>query len=96
MKWVNRKQTKIITGNTAPEFQEKLNEAVEKLTGEKSPVIFASRTDSGVHALGQVAIFDTDMDLDTYERLRGRSLREVKQTKGEISFEDDLIFQKSL
>lgn len=39
---------------------------------------------------------DTDMDLDTYERLRGRSLREVKQTKGEISFEDDLIFQKSL
>ena len=39
---------------------------------------------------------DTDMDLDTYERLRGRSLREVKQTHGEISFEDDLIFQKSL
>ena len=39
---------------------------------------------------------DTDMDLDAYERLRGRSLREVKQTKGEISFEDDLIFQKSL
>ena len=39
---------------------------------------------------------DTDMDLDTYERLRGRSLREVKQTRGEISFEDDLIFQKSL
>lgn len=39
---------------------------------------------------------DTDMDLDTYERLRGRSLREVKQTKGEISFEEDLIFQKSL
>ena len=39
---------------------------------------------------------DTDMDLDTYERLRSRSLREVKQTNGEISFEDDLIFQKSL
>ena len=39
---------------------------------------------------------DTDMDLDTYERLRSRILREVKQTKGEISFEDDLIFQKSL
>lgn len=39
---------------------------------------------------------DTDMDLDTYERLRGRSLREVKKTKGEISFEEDLIFQKSL
>ena len=39
---------------------------------------------------------DTDMDVETYEHLRSRSLREVKQTHGEISFEDDLIFQKSL
>lgn len=39
---------------------------------------------------------DTDMDVETYERLRSRSLREVKQTHGEISFKDDLIFQKSL
>ena len=39
---------------------------------------------------------DSDMDVDTYERLRNRSLREVKQTKDEISFEDDLIFQKTL
>ena len=39
---------------------------------------------------------DTDMDLDTYERLRSRSVREVKQTSGMISFKDDLIFQKSL
>ncbi len=39
---------------------------------------------------------DTDMDVETYERLRNRSLREVQRTKGEISFEDDLIFQKSL
>lgn len=39
---------------------------------------------------------DTDMDLDTYERLRSRSLREVKNTNGKISFKDDLIFQKSL
>ena len=42
-------------------IQEKLNEAVEKLTGEKSPVIFASRTDSGVHARGNIAVFDTEM-----------------------------------
>lgn len=39
---------------------------------------------------------DTDMDLETYEKLRNRSIREVKQTNGEISFKDDLIFQKSL
>ncbi len=39
---------------------------------------------------------DTDMDVETYDRLHNRSLREVKQTHGEISFKDDLIFQKSL
>lgn len=39
---------------------------------------------------------DTDMDVETYEKLRSRSLREVKSTNGKISFKDDLIFQKSL
>ena len=36
-----------------------LNDAIAGLTGESSPVIGASRTDSGVHALGNVAVFDT-------------------------------------
>ena len=39
---------------------------------------------------------DCNMDLDTYERLRNRSVREVRETNGKISFKDDLIFQKSL
>ena len=39
---------------------------------------------------------DTDMDVPTYERLRGRSVREVKETNGRISFKDDLIFQRSV
>ena len=39
---------------------------------------------------------DTDIDLETYEKLRSRSVREVQQTNGKISFKDDLIFQKSL
>ena len=37
-----------------------------------------------------------NLDLDSYERLRNRSVREVKTTNGEISFLDDLTFQKSL
>lgn len=41
--------------------EEKLNEAIRKLTGDASPVIFASRTDSGVHAMGNIAVFDTEM-----------------------------------
>lgn len=36
-----------------------LNQAVSTLTGEEIQVIGASRTDAGVHALGNVAVFDT-------------------------------------
>ena len=40
-------------------IEEVLNRAIFKLTGEEIAVIGASRTDSGVHALGNVAVFDT-------------------------------------
>ena len=39
--------------------EEVVNKALKKLTGEDIRVIGASRTDSGVHALGNVAVFDT-------------------------------------
>lgn len=41
-------------------IEEILNEKLKKLTGEDIHVIGVSRTDSGVHALGNVAVFDTD------------------------------------
>ncbi len=37
-----------------------LNRAIKELTGEETQVIGASRTDAGVHALGNVAVFDTE------------------------------------
>lgn len=37
-----------------------LNRCILELTGETVEVIGASRTDSGVHALGNIAVFDTD------------------------------------
>jgi tRNA pseudouridine38-40 synthase len=37
-----------------------LNETISRLTGEEIQVIGASRTDAGVHALGNVAVFDTE------------------------------------
>lgn len=37
-----------------------LNEAISRLTGERVQVIGASRTDAGVHALGNIAVFDTN------------------------------------
>lgn len=40
--------------------EEVLNQALSRLTGEKITVTGASRTDAGVHARGNVAVFDTD------------------------------------
>lgn len=37
-----------------------LNRCLGELTGEPIEVIGASRTDAGVHALGNIAVFDTD------------------------------------
>lgn len=41
-------------------IQAELQQGIERLTGEKASVIFAGRTDTGVHALGQVVAFDTE------------------------------------
>ena len=40
--------------------EEVINKALSKMTGEEILVIGASRTDSGVHAMGNVAVFDTN------------------------------------
>jgi tRNA pseudouridine38-40 synthase len=42
-----------------PTIEAELNKALSKLLGEEIAVIGASRTDSGVHALANVAVFDT-------------------------------------
>ena len=41
-------------------IEEVLNKALTKMMGEEMTVIGASRTDSGVHAMGNVAVFDTE------------------------------------
>lgn len=40
--------------------EEVINRELSELLGEKVAIIGASRTDSGVHALGNVAVFDTE------------------------------------
>lgn len=41
-------------------IEEILNKKISTLTGEDIHIIGASRTDSGVHAMGNVAVFDTE------------------------------------
>ncbi len=44
--------------------QEVVNRALSDLTGEDIHTIGASRTDAGVHARGNAAVFDTEMRMD--------------------------------
>jgi tRNA pseudouridine38-40 synthase len=47
-------------------IQQKITEAIEILLKEKVNLIGSGRTDSGVHAIGQVANFRTESDIDIY------------------------------
>jgi tRNA pseudouridine38-40 synthase len=53
-----------------PTIEEALNKALSDLLGEEIIVIGASRTDSGVHALGNIAVFDTENRI-AVEKIRG-------------------------
>ncbi len=44
-------------------IEEELNKALSHLLGEEIHVIGASRTDAGVHAIGNVCVFDTETDI---------------------------------
>ena len=44
-----------------------LQKAIENLLGEKTDVTCARRTDSGVHALGQLVVFDTDKNIPDWK-----------------------------
>lgn len=46
--------------NNGKTIESELNRCLSELLGEQIQVIGASRTDAGVHALGNVAVFDTE------------------------------------
>ncbi len=48
-----------------------IEDAIEALTGARSEVIAAGRTDSGVHAMGQVAHVDIEKPFDAFKLMEG-------------------------
>ena len=54
-----------------PTVQETIESALSGMTGEKIVLYGSGRTDSGVHALGQVANFKTKSDIKTGEFQKG-------------------------
>jgi tRNA pseudouridine38-40 synthase len=57
--------------DNAPTIQDEIEKALLKLTGENIRVVAASRTDSGVHAAGQVISFRTRSSIPTGGFIRG-------------------------
>lgn len=53
-----------------PTIQGTVSDAIEKLTGVRVELLGSSRTDAGVHALGQVAAFTIDCPVPTENFLR--------------------------
>ena len=71
-----------------------LSETLERFGNRIGSLLFKQAVESNI--INHLIAADSDLDVDTYERLRNRSVREVMETRGKISFKDDVIFQKSL
>ena len=68
-----------------PSVQQKVEEALFKVTGERIGIIGASRTDAGVHALGQRAHFDMESAIPADKvpfALNTRLPRDIRVTAG--------------
>ena len=76
----------------APTIQGEIEKALKKLTGKRTRIKAASRTDAGVHALGQVVSFSTDAALPLHAFIDGLNhylprdiaVKEAHRTNGSL------------
>ncbi len=57
--------------NNGPTVQQHLEEAIRSMTSEENTILGASRTDAGVHSLGQTCIFKTRRTISCFGFQRG-------------------------
>ncbi len=72
-------------------IESELNRALKEVTGEDLQVMGASRTDAGVHALGNVAVFDTEarMPADKFVYALNQRLPEDIRVQSSCEVEPD-------
>jgi len=73
-------------------IEQKLNEALYDLLGEEIQVIGASRTDAGVHSLGNVCVFDTNTRMPAEKICYALNARLPEDIVVQSSCEVDLDF----
>ncbi|NLK75311.1 MAG: tRNA pseudouridine(38-40) synthase TruA [Clostridiales bacterium] len=69
-----------------------INEKLSQLLGEKIEVIGASRTDSGVHAMGNVAVFDTNSSIPAEKFAKALNVRLPEDIRVQTSCEVPIDF----
>ena len=77
--------------NNGITIESELNKALSDLYKQEIKVIGASRTDAGVHALGNVAVYDTDSPIPAAKvcyALNARLPEDIRVTKSEEVAED--------
>lgn len=76
-----------------PSVQRSLEAAIERVTGERVTVHGAGRTDSGVHALGQVAHVDLDKAITPFRLSEALNfhLRQDEHVEGAIAVLDSAV-----
>ena len=82
-------------GDYLPEVLSALIDEIMTCFGNRiGSLLFRHAVEQNV--MNHILAADTDMDIPTYERLRGLSVREVKAVNGKVSFKDALKFQRTI
>ena len=71
-----------------------LTGTLDGFAGRINSLLFKQGVD--INVMSQIIAYDTDIDEGTYQRLRGRAVRDMQRTNGRVSFKDALDFQKSV
>ena len=93
--WLTPEAREMVRGAYLPRVLAEILEGILSTFGSRvGRLLFKQIVEQSI--LAHIVAADTDIDLDTLEKLRGRCIQDARRTNGEISFQDILRFQKGL